>query len=305
MRILDPYAVPGTDRKAQLHCHTVYSDGHLHPAEVAERYRRAGYAFVALTDHDRITVPAGLEDQAFCVVGGVERTVPRPVRPLGPHLGCLFVRRLPRGCSARAILADTLKQGGIACLNHPSWRGNLWTAQWTVRAMRALRGYHLVEVWNDHSDPEEDVRRWVAACRHHGPDRPISPVASDDLHGPEEFDRGWVVVRVEEVSAEALRAALARGSVYASTGPQARFGVRDGAVYAETDALLIRFYDAHGRVRYEARGPEAHYVPHPEDGFVRVECLGRSGARAWSNVFWVVGREEPWGAGSYEGDRWL
>ncbi len=288
MHIRDPYAVPGTDRRAQLHCHTTASDGAFRPEEVAERYRKAGYAFLAITDHDRLTPVEGIGDPGFCVIPGVERTVPRPIRPLGPHLGCLFVGRLPEGRTAQALIADVRSQGGVACLNHPSWRGNLWTARWTDRQVKALDGYHLVEVWNPHSDPEEDVARWVAACRHHGPGRVLSPVASDDFHEPGDFNRGWVVVRVEEVSPQALRDALLRGAVYASTGPQARFWTQEGAVWAETDASWIRFYDASNRLRYEARGPQAGYTPSPEDGFVRVECVGRSGARAWSNVFWVL-----------------
>ncbi len=97
------------------------------------------------------------------------------------------------------------------------------------------------------------------------------------------------MVRVEGLSPQALRRALLQGAVYASTGPLARFGVREGCVFVETAAPWIRFYDAHHRLRHEARGPEASYEPRAEDRFVRVECVGRSGARAWSNVFWVVG----------------
>ncbi|MDR5709473.1 MAG: hypothetical protein QN172_03800 [Armatimonadota bacterium] len=291
LHILDPYAVPGRECKAQLHCHTTASDGKLQPQEVVDRYREAGYAFLALTDHDRITWVEAPEDQDFCVIPGVERTVPWPVRPLGPHLGCLFVHRLPEGRSARALLEDVSAQGGIACLNHPSWRGNLWTAQWTDAVLRRLWGYRLVEVWNPHSDPEEDVRRWVAACRRYGPGCPVAPVASDDLHEEGDFNRGWIVVRVEAITREALRGALLRGAVYASTGPAARFGAREGGIFAQTDASWIRFYDAQHRLRYEAPGPEAQYEPGTDDGFVRVECVGRSGARAWSAAFWVVPEE--------------
>jgi len=287
-RILDPYAVPGRECKAQLHCHTTASDGRLRPQEAVDRYREAGYAFLALTDHDRITRMEGSGDSDFCLIPGVERTVPRPVRPLGPHLGCLFVYRLPEGHNARALVEDVAVQGGVACLNHPSWKGNLWTAQWTEADLRHLRGYRLMEVWNPHSDPEEDVRRWVAACRQQGPGCPVAPVASDDLHEEADFNRGWIVARVEAITQEALRTALLRGAVYASTGPAARFGVRGGCVFAETDACRIRFYDSHNRLRYEARGPEAQYEPRTDEGFVRVECVGRSGARAWSAAFWVL-----------------
>jgi hypothetical protein len=254
---------------------------------VAQKYRNAGYAFVALTDHDRVTPTDGLSDAEFCAISGVERTIPKPVRPLGPHLSCLFVDSVPAGRDAQTVMEEVRKQGGVAGLNHPSWKGNLWSAEWPARVMRHLRGYSFVEIWNTHSDSDEDTRRWTAAVAHHGPDRPISPVAADDFHKDSQFDRAWVVVRVAEISAPALREALSRGAVYASTGPQARFGVRDGRVFAETDATTIRFLDHHGTIRSEVAAPSAEYEPSTEDRFVRVECLGRSGGRAWSNVFWV------------------
>lgn len=292
MRILDPYAVPGTDRRAQLHCHTTNSDGRYAPAEVAHKYRNAGYAFVAFTDHDRVTPAAGLSDAGFCAISGVERTIPKPVRPLGPHLSCLVVHALPQGRDAQTVVDEVRERGGVAGLNHPSWKGNLWSAEWTFQAMQRLRGYSFVEIWNTHSDSDEDTRRWAGAVAHHGPDHPISPVAADDFHRYSQFDRAWVVVRVLEISAVALREALIRGAVYASTGPQARFGVRDGRISVETDATMIRFLDHHGTIRREAARSSAEYEPSPQDRFVRVECLGRTG-RAWSNVFWVLANATP------------
>jgi hypothetical protein len=207
MRILDPYAVPGTDRRAQLHCHTTNSDGRYTPPEVAQKYRNAGCAFVAFTDHDRVTPANGLSEAEFCAIRGVERTIPKPVRPLGPHLSCLFVETLPESRDAQAVVDEVRERGGVAGLNHPSWKGNLWSAEWAVQAMERLRGYSFVEVWNTHSDSDEDTRRWAAAVAHHGPGHPIAPVASDDLHVDNQFDRAWVVVRVPEISAPALEEA--------------------------------------------------------------------------------------------------
>ena len=77
IRIADPYAVPGRYRKAQLHCHTTNSDGTFSPRELLERYRAAGYAFVVLTDHDRVTTCDDLNDATFLALPGVETTVGR------------------------------------------------------------------------------------------------------------------------------------------------------------------------------------------------------------------------------------
>ncbi len=62
-------------RRADLHTHTIYSDGSLAPSELVERARARGLAAVAITDHDSVeglelalpAAGAGLE-----VVPGVE-----------------------------------------------------------------------------------------------------------------------------------------------------------------------------------------------------------------------------------------
>ncbi len=91
MSVHDPYAVPGTFRKAQLHCHTTESDGRFRPPELLAMYRDAGYAFVCLTDHNRVTLCDDLNDQSFLAVPGTEDTVSSLLPPLGPHMGRLFV----------------------------------------------------------------------------------------------------------------------------------------------------------------------------------------------------------------------
>ena len=61
----------GNFYKANLHCHTVLSDGCLTPEEVKEIYKNAGYSVVAYTDHD-ILIPhhAELSDDEFLALNG-------------------------------------------------------------------------------------------------------------------------------------------------------------------------------------------------------------------------------------------
>ena len=48
------YLLPETGNfyKANLHCHTTYSDGRKTPEQVKARYKGLGYSIVAYTDHD-------------------------------------------------------------------------------------------------------------------------------------------------------------------------------------------------------------------------------------------------------------
>ncbi len=291
--LVDPYAVPGRYRKAQLHCHTTRSDGLYAPRDLLDRYRAAGYTFVVFTDHDRVTACADLDDAAFLALPGVETTVPRPFYPLGPHLGRLGAPGSLGLHGAQACIDATVAAGGVVSLHHPTWTGNLWTGGWSLAEMIRLRGYHLIEIHNHHSRSDADVRRWTAVLRHRGPAFPVGGVAGDDLHRDRDLDTGWVMVKTAAVTAEAFLAALRGLTLYASTGPAAEFGVRGGAVTCATDASRIRFLDAQDGVRYEAAGPDAAYTPRGDEGFVRVECLGRPARdgrhpTAWSQAFWIL-----------------
>lgn len=289
MRILNPYAAPGSYRKAQLHCHTRRSDGRFEPADLARRYRDAGYTFVCFTDHDRVTRCEEVNDESFLAMPGVEETVVRGVRPLGPHLGRLFVDGLLGSGDAQERITRTLASGGVPVLHHPSWTGNLWTGSWSLQSIAALRGPFLVEIWNPHSDPEKDARCWSAALRAHGPDAHIGGVAGDDCHNDAQFNRAWVMVKVPVVGGEALRAALLHGAVVATTGLVAEFGVRDGGITVDSDGDEVHVFDAGDRTR-RILPADGRYEPAGDEGFVRLEC--RAGARrAWSQAFWILAEE--------------
>jgi len=286
--LIDPYAVPGEFRKTQLHCHTTNSDGYLAPRALLERYRARGYAVVVFTDHERVTTCDDLNDGVFAALPGVETTVPRPFKPLGPHMGRLGAPGLLRAGGAQACIDATAAAGGVVSLHHPSWTGNGFTGRWSVAEMVRLSGYHLIEISNHHSRSAEDVRRWTAVLRHRDATAPVGAVAADDLHRERDLDTGWVMLKTPTVSAGAVLQALRGLAFYASTGPQAEFGARDGAVTCATDAGRIRFLDAEDAVRLDAAGPEASYAPRGDEGFVRVECVGHSGATAWSQPFWLT-----------------
>jgi predicted metal-dependent phosphoesterase TrpH len=287
IRIADPYAGPGRWCRAQLHCHTRHSDGRFPPADLARRYRDAGYSFVVFTDHDRVTRCEDLNDAAFLALPGVEETVTWGLRPLGPHLGRLLVEDVIGAGPPAERVRRTLASGGVPSLHHPSWTGNLRTGAWTARTLAALPGPFLVEVWNPHSNAGEDLRRWLHAVRTHGPRVAIAPSAGDDCHIDAQFDRAWVVVKVDAVTPAALRQALLGGALYASTGVEATFGVEAGAIAARAEADEVLVFDAAGRLRRPLGAGGGVYVPEGDEGFVRFEC--RAGPRrAWSQVFWIT-----------------
>ena len=68
------YLLPenGNFYKANLHCHTTYSDGRLPPEQVKEAYMANGYSIVAYTDHDVLIGHNDLTDEKFLALNGFE-----------------------------------------------------------------------------------------------------------------------------------------------------------------------------------------------------------------------------------------
>lgn len=61
--------------KANLHCHTNYSDGKLSPEEIKKAYKEHGYSIVAFTDHEHIIDHSYLNDENFLAITSCELTI--------------------------------------------------------------------------------------------------------------------------------------------------------------------------------------------------------------------------------------
>ncbi|HRL22729.1 MAG TPA: PHP domain-containing protein [Alcaligenes sp.] len=111
-----------------LHCHSVFSDGVLTPAELAERAHANGVRLWALTDHDEVSglsqARAHAQDRGMVFVDGVEisvtwaghtvHVVGLGINPAHPGLrASLHAMRVGRQARARAI-GDRLADLGFA-----------------------------------------------------------------------------------------------------------------------------------------------------------------------------------------------
>lgn len=67
--------------KANLHCHSVYSDGALTPAQLKEVYMAQGYSAIAFTDHDVFIPHPELTDEHFVALNGYEMEINETGKP--------------------------------------------------------------------------------------------------------------------------------------------------------------------------------------------------------------------------------
>ena len=71
------YLLPkdGKFYKANLHCHSTISDGHLTPEQLKEEYMKRGYSIIAYTDHDIMIPHPELKDEDFLPLTGYEMEI--------------------------------------------------------------------------------------------------------------------------------------------------------------------------------------------------------------------------------------
>ncbi|MBI3969667.1 MAG: CehA/McbA family metallohydrolase [Chloroflexi bacterium] len=226
-RLANPFAVPGQWFRGNLHVHTTNSDGAMPPEKLVAHYAYAGWDFIALTDHWKVTeLPAPSPVTAgITVIPGIEvGTAPGSTEAgTNYHIVGINVQEAPprreaqNGAAAAQWYVDAIReQGGEATIAHPYWSGL------TLRDVATVCGHLAIEVYN--TDTEVHIGRgnsqmlWDDLLSH---GIPTLAVAVDDCHRPgQDSLRAWTVVRAPDRSPAAIMAALRAGHFYASTGPE-------------------------------------------------------------------------------------
>ncbi|APR75211.1 Phosphoesterase PHP [Minicystis rosea] len=308
--------------KGQLHAHTGNSgDSETDPREAAAWYAARGYDFVVFTDHNVVTdIPA---PEGMLVLRGIELTqnlrrcepAPEPKDACLLHVNGLFVApsrehvRFPVEGSVRRLdlyghaVDRAIASGGLAQLNHPNFHHG---ADAEILIALAARGLTLVEIANMavDSDNEGDARHpstealWDAALARGAR---VFGTATDDAHhyGDAERvrargevaytgDRGFVMVRAEK-SAEAIRAAMAAGDFYASTGVLLERVELSRESFA-IDAVGPGRFEviADGRVVETMEGRALRHDPRKHGAaWARVRVTDASGRRAFTQPVWL------------------
>lgn len=297
------FAAPGRFWKGNLHTHSNLSDGALDPAEVCRRYQAAGYDFMALTDHfvglwnyplvdtrgwrtEGFTTLIGAELHAGAMENGEMWHILSVGLPLDFAPPDTPDFRPQAGQESGPMLAArAAAAGAFVAIAHPQW------SALTLRDARSLVAAHAVEVYNHGCRAGADRGCGLGiADLLLAEGRKISLIATDDAHftEPDQFG-GWVMVRAEENTPEALLAALKAGAFYSSTGPEIHDLQIDGdrlhVACSPCDTVILQgtgtaAVAVHGEGMTQAEVPLARVARSP---WLRVTVRDANGARAWSN----------------------
>jgi hypothetical protein len=283
----NPYAVPGSFRKGQLHVHSTRSfDGwnSMPAGNLAVAYQRRGYEFILLTDHDVVSYPTEVNNEDFLVIPGYESTADTG------HITGMFVNDVVSpAASPQDRINHIVNHGGLAILNHPGW-----TIGWRDEDFRRLSGYFGFEIFNAMTSAgfrsDKNAQLWHDVLNTRGYANRVWAMAVDDAHEPRFMDVGWTVVKSAELSLPAVRRALENGSFYASNGPSfTMLGVMSGSIAAASpEASVIRFIDQDLKTIYEGPASGASYHPRGTERWIRVEAIMEDGRTAWSQPFWLM-----------------
>ncbi len=289
MKLQNPFAQPGRWYKANLHTHTTVSDGHLGPVETAEAYRKAGYQVLALTDHNRTSDVAGMSQEDFLVISGMEYHPRCPATPRPHHLVALDV---PHGFGfaesyppdGNACIRAVLDAGGESVLAHPLWCGHRYDMY------SYLDGFIAVEVYNTTTDRigrADSEADWCHLC---DAGRVLPALAVDDTHGQQDRFGGWTWLRLSELTARAVVEAVRTGCGYSSTGPKIHsFRLGDGSVELTCSPVERIYFIAHSwhgarRKAEPGRSIRKFSAKIGEDWkYVRGVAIDHAGRKAWTN----------------------
>jgi hypothetical protein len=295
MRNDNPFETAGNWYKGNLHSHTTNSDGWLSPRELCQAYKAAGYHFVAITDHRKVTDVSPLNRPDFLVLPGAEYDA------TGPEVGRYHIVAVdtpqPLAKAESQAVRDLVRwirdAGGLSLLAHPYWSG-LGTGD-----MLAADECLALEVFN--SGCEVEVGRGISDI--HWDDmlsrgRRIFAVAVDDAHHPTPggYLSGWTMVRAEALTRESVIQALRLGRFYCSGGPtldDVRVTSEEVIIRCSPVRTIALLSNPGGKGNYRAAAPgesltEARF-PVPSGTYLRAQVTDALGQVAWSNPFLLNG----------------
>ena len=303
------FSQPGDWYKGNLHLHSTISDGELDPPATVEVYRKAGYDFVALTDHiggfqDKysktfkpLVYPLeSMNTRRFLVMPGMEYDTKRNGETI--HfvvVGPGYNQRLEEGEDLSNAARKWWDAGAFVFLAHPHWSLNGTPVAEDLTFLPALEVFNYAVAHGEGLRGNSQLHWDRLLCK----SRPVLGVATDDSHDPgDDSCGGWVMVKAGALTPQAIVKALRDGRFYFSSGPTLHgvFFDRAGRLHVRCSPVkVIRAVSTVGKVTQVKAKPgrrlreaviewEWELRNKTKVPFVRVECVDKHGRTAWTQA---------------------
>lgn len=296
------FSKPGKFWRGNLHTHSTRSDGRQSPEIVCRTYREAGYDFLALTDHFTednnfpLTDTSPFRTENFTTLIGAE--IHTAAMEFGENwhmvaVGLPFDFAPTRTEETGPGLAQrALDAGAFVAAAHPHW------FMMTEKDLLSLPDIHAMEIFNasaadDNDAAESSYMLDLMLAR----GKRLFACATDDAHfitNSRERLTGWVNVKSETLSPEAILSALKAGDFYSSTGPAiAHVEVIPGEKVYVRCSPANRVFILGIPTEYASVGElgitEAEFsLKKWRSPYVRILVRDDSQRKAWSNPMWFA-----------------
>lgn len=232
----NPYSTSGSVRlKGQLHCHTTNSkDGTLTPTQLAERFKRAGYDFFTITDHDYIT-PEPEGNELIWLCNSYESTK--------SHHLCIYnaTKVLPGNKSIKEVIDYHLRnKNTIIGLPHPNDPRTYVTDEEVINLCGDVT---FVDVYNGTMNSflgQNGPRAWDLLLSN---GHRVFATAVDDFHSENHIKLGWVEVLSQSRDPKDIMDALLKGAFFAKNGASIVGGKLEEYAKNNPNILSVEFND--------------------------------------------------------------
>lgn len=291
--------------RGNLHGHSTHSDGLLSPRAVIDCYARLGYDFTSLSDHlwiddgfaaGEVFNPNNFNSKKFIVLPSAELHC-HGKRFDQDGLWHVVANGLPIdfGCPSVSetvpdLIARALASGAFVSLAHPEWYSMTNDEAMQVAAANAVEIYNHSCVMSSSRGSGITIADYLL-----NEGKRISFTATDDSHfGLPDWGGGWVMVAAEELSQNALVAALKAGHHYASTGADfTDLQIKDEVLTVRTTPVDNIVVSGEGHLALASHGKNITAAKFDLSEFrsewFRVTIRSSAGQMAWSNPYF--GRE--------------
>ena len=303
------FEAKGRFHKGNLHTHSTNSDGVLSPQDVCKAYAEQGYDFICLSDHfigpynypisdctpfhtNRFTTILGAEVHSGAQENGAVWHILAVGLPkdFAPSNSPTFFANDDQESGAE-IAQRARDAGAYVAIAHPHW------SLLSQNDARTITAAHAVEVYNHGCEVECDRGYGLhtldqllsEGCR-------LNLCATDDAHFAfDDYFGGWVMVKAEENTPEALLEALKKGHNYSTQGPDFHnITILEDKVLVTCSPVSSVSVMSNGTPSSVKFGDEMSEIEVPlkrvkGSPWVRVVLSDREGKKAWSNPIWAEG----------------
>lgn len=309
----------GTFYKANLHSHTVLSDGKLTPEESKKAYMEQGYSIIAYTDHRHYANHEHLNAKDFLAIAAYEvdmnefGTMPwdfsriktyhinlydtDPSKHTEEKMQSILPERRYTDVNYINDYIDKMKDlGFIACYNHPYW------SLQNYDDFKNLKGFWGMEIYNHGCEGDGlygyNPQAYDEMLRL---GNKLFCVSTDDNHNSYPFGHplcdsfgGFTMIKAEKLTYKSVMDALLKGDFYSSMGPEIKeLYVEDNKLVIKTSPVEKLYVMMEGRNCYKKlvnpgeSFTEAEFDLTGKEGYIRITLKDEKGLRADTNAYFM------------------